>query len=268
MEILTLWSGGDDVSLPLSKLHCFMKRIIRKLHRYLGLLFSVSILMSSGSGVIHVIMTRTQSPPPQARPSGSIIDTSMIKITPAAAFPKAAPAAINIRNISGQPHYQAFIPGQKALTYINASTGLENSNGDTLYAKEIAANFLSSNELRQTDFLMEFNSEYINIFRILPVYRFDLNDGKGTRVYVSTTTGSVTRHTDDQKQFEANIFTNFHKLGFIPNKDVRDWVLTILTAAAFLISILGIVLFFLTQPRKREQSSSEREQNASSRTYE
>jgi hypothetical protein len=228
-----------------------MKKIIRKLHRYLGLLFSISILMASGSGVIHIIMTRTQAPPPAAKPSGAFLDTASISFTPAAAFPDKPPAAINIRNISGKPHYQAFIPGQKSLTYIDATTGKQNPQADAAYAHEIAANFLNNQEVKQTDFLTDFNSEYINIFRILPVYRFDLDDGKGTRVYVSTMTGSVTRHTNDEKQFEANIFTNFHKLGFIPNKTARDWTLGTFTTAAFLISLLGIALFFLTRPKKR-----------------
>ncbi len=227
-----------------------MKKLIRKLHRYLGLIFSISILMSSGSGVIHVLMTRTQAPPPSAKPSGALLDTAAITVTPAQAFPEEPPAAINIRNIAGKPHYQAFIPGQQGFTYVDATTGEKDPTADETFAKEIASNFLGSDKVEKTDFLTSFNSEYIGIFRILPVYRFDLADGKGTRVYVSTITGSVTRHTDDEKQFEAGIFTNFHKLGFIPNRDIRDWVLTILTAAAFLISILGIVLFFLTRPRK------------------
>ena len=119
-----------------------------------------------------------------------------------------------------------------------------------MYAKEIASSYLGSTEAKQTAFLTSFNNEYINIFRILPVYRFDLADGKGTRVYVSTITGSVTRDTNDKKQFEASIFTNFHKLGFIPNKNVRDTVLTVITFAAFLISILGILLFFLVKTKK------------------
>ena len=227
-----------------------MKRLIRKAHRYLGLIFSISILMSSGSGVIHVLMTRTQAPPPAARPSGALLDTSAITVTPAQAFPETPPAAINIRNISGKPYYQAFIPGQQGFTYIDATTGVENKDADFTYAREIASNFLGSDEVKKTDFLTQFDNEYIGIFRMLPVYRFDLADGKGTRVYVSTITGSVTRHTDDAKQFEASVFTNFHKLGFIPNKNVRDWTLTALTAAAFLISVLGIVLFFLTRPRR------------------
>lgn len=226
-----------------------MKRLVRKLHRYLGLIFSVSILMSSSSGVIHVLMTRTQAPPPAVKPSGVHLDTSAISVTPAQAFHGTQPIAINIRNIAGKPHYQAFISGQRGFTYIDASTGLENKDADATFAKEIASNFLGSNAVKQTDFLTSFNDEYIGIFRILPVYRFDLANGIGTRVYVSTITGSVTRHTDDEKQFEARIFTNFHKLGFIPNKDVRDWILIIITAAAFLISVLGIVLFFLTRPK-------------------
>lgn len=231
-----------------------MKRLIRKLHRYLGLIFSISILMASGSGVIHVIMTRTQAPPPAAKPSGALLDTSAIAVTPSQAFSDNPPAAINIRNISGKPHYQAFIPGQPAFTYIDATTGKVNPEADATYAREIASKFLGSDTVKQTDFLTSFNSEYIGIFRILPVYRFDLDDGKGTRVYVSTVTGSVTRHTDDAKQFEASIFTNFHKLGFIPNKTARDITLTVLTIAAFLISILGIILFFLTRPKKKRSN--------------
>jgi hypothetical protein len=92
--------------------------------------------------------------------------------------------------------------------------------------------------------------EYLNIFRILPVYRFDTKDKLQTRVYVSTTTGSVTRHTDRGRQFEATIFTMFHKLGFIPNKDIRDLVLTIMTLGTFLVSLLGIWLFFATRTKK------------------
>jgi hypothetical protein len=229
-----------------------MKRLIRKLHRYLGLIFSISILMASGSGVIHVVMTRTQAPPPATRPTSAPLDLAAIKVTPAEAFPDQPPIAVNIRNIAGKPYYQAFTG--RGFTYIDATNGQVNPDADAIFAKEIASGFLGSNDISKSDYLTEYNNEYINIFRILPVYRFDQKDVKGTRVYVSTMTGSVTRHTDDQKQFEARIFTNFHKLGFIPNKNIRDWTLTTLTGAAFLISILGIALFFLTKSKKKNSA--------------
>lgn len=231
-------------------------RLIRKLHRWLGLVFSLSVLIASGSGVIHNVMTRTQSPPPQARPSGGGMDVSAIKITVAdavARLPETQPEvqAVNLRGIGGQPWYQIYTKTTRGPQYVSAVDGRVDAAMDEAYAAEIARNFLAGAAVKKTDFLTAFNTEYINIFRILPVYRFDAGDALDTRVYVSTTTGSVTRHTDRQRQFEATIFTNFHKLGFIPDKDTRDLVLTLLTAGTFLVACLGVALFFITRPKKR-----------------
>jgi hypothetical protein len=231
------------------------KNFVRKAHRWLGLVFSLTILMSAGSGVIHNVMTRTQAPPPSARPTGAGLDLAKIKVSAAEAAAKLPAAAqgviaINVRNIGGQPWYQVYLKDEKAAQYVSAVDGRIDAAQDELYASEIAAAFLGGAKVRKTDFLTSFNSEYINIFRILPAYRFDTEDELHTRVYVSTTTGSVTRHTDDKRQFEATIFTNFHKLGFIPSKDVRDLVLTTLTFATCVVSILGIALFFVTRPKR------------------
>jgi hypothetical protein len=157
---------------------------------------------------------------------------------------------VNVRSIGGQPWYQIYTKTNRAAQYVSALDGRVDPSQDEAYAAEIATTFLGGATVRKTEFLTAFNSEYINIFRLLPVYRFDIEDALHTRVYVSTTTGSVTRHTDDQRQWEANVFTNFHKLGFIPNKDLRDLVLTVLTAATCVVSLLGVALFFMTG-RKR-----------------
>lgn len=231
-------------------------KLIRKLHRGIGLLFSLSVLMASGSGVLHNVMTRTQAPPPQAKPSGGGMDVNAIKLSVAEAVSKLGEAnpevqAVNLRGIGGQPWYQIYTKGSRGPQYVSAIDGKADPAMDEAYAAEIAKNFLAGAEVKKTDFLTAFNTEYINIFRILPVYRFDTGDALDTRVYVSTTTGSVTRHTDKQRQFEATIFTNFHKLGFIRDKDTRDLVLTLLTTGTFLVACLGIALFFATRPKKR-----------------
>ncbi|MBE2286202.1 MAG: PepSY domain-containing protein [Prosthecobacter sp.] len=231
-------------------------RLIRKLHRWLGLAFSLSVLIASGSGVIHNVMTRTQAPPPQAKPSGGGMDVNAIKITVAEAVtklpePNPEVQAVNLRGIGGQPWYQIYTKASRAPQYVSAVDGRLDPSRDEAYAAEIAKNFLAGAEVRKTDFLTAFNTEYLNIFRILPVHRFDTGDGLDTRVYVSTTTGSVTRHTDRQRQFEATIFTMFHKLGFIRDKDLRDLALTVLTFGTFLVACLGIALFFITGPKKR-----------------
>lgn len=228
---------------------------IRKAHRWLGLLFSITLLMSSGSGVLHIVMTRTQQAPPPARPSGGGLEPEFIKVSLADAVTTSEGTgpvmAANLRAIAGDPCYQLFFPGERTPRYVNAATGKADPQLEETYAAQIASGFLGGAEVQKTAYLEEFNGEYINIFRILPVHRFDVADGKGTRVYVSTVTGSVTRHTDDSKQFEASTFTQFHKFGFIANKDLRDWLLGGVTGAVFLVSLLGIWLFFLTRPRKR-----------------
>lgn len=225
--------------------------ILRKLHRWVGLIFSVSILMSAGSGVIHNVMSRTQAPPPPVRPGGGL-SVEQIRVSTQEALlklpnPKSKIQAVSIRGIGSQPWYQFILAGEAKPFYVNAKTGILNPEQDKIYAAQIASENLGGAKVTKTDYLTQYNGEYINIFRILPVYRFDAADGIGTRVYVSTMTGSVTRSTNNQKQFEANVFTNFHKFGFIPNKDVRDFVLTFLTAGIFLVSVLGIVLFFMSR---------------------
>lgn len=159
--------------------------------------------------------------------------------------------AVNLRGIGGRPWYQIYTNNSPVPHYVSAVDGGLDPSRDEAYAAEIATRFLGVQDLSKTDFLTAFDSEYLNIFRILPVYRFDAGDDLETRVYVSTTTGSVTRHTDRKRQFEARIFTNFHKLGFIPNKDLRDLALTVLTTGTFLVACLGILLFFATRPKKR-----------------
>jgi len=227
---------------------------LRKFHRWIGLVFSVSALMASASGVIHNIMTWTQSPPPPTLPSGPKLDPATVKI-PLADAVRAVPAAangvkaVNLRVISGEPWYVVWPHSAKAPAYVSAVTGQIDPPRDEIFAAEIAARFLGGKAARKTDYLTAFNDEYINIFRILPVYRFDADDGRGTRVYVSTMTESVTRHTDDHRQREASIFSNLHKLQFIKSKPLRDGVLTFMTFGIFCVALAGIVLFFMTRRR-------------------
>lgn len=227
------------------------KTFYRKAHRWLGLAFSLTILMSAGSGVLHNVMTYTQKPPPPARPSGGGLDVSRAQLPIAEAVARLQQKdvqAVNLRGINGEPWYQVFTSSGDKPAYVSAVDGRVDPSQDERYAEQIASAFLGGVQVVKAGFLTEFDKEYINIFRMLPVYRFNAADSLNTRVYVSTLTGSVTRHTDDKRQFEASVFTNFHKFGFIPNKLARDIILTTVTLGAFIVSILGIVLFFVTSP--------------------
>ncbi len=232
--------------------------LLRQAHRWVGLFFSVTVLMSAGSGVLHSVMSRTQPPPPQARPGGQGLDVSRIRFSIQDALfkidrPDFKVQAVSVRSIGGEPWYQFLGEGKTSPVYVSAQDGSLNERQDEVYASQIASEALGGKPVKKTDYLTHYNGEYIAIFRILPVYRFDAGDEKCTRLYVSTMTGSVTRATDNHKQFEANVFTYIHKFGFIANKDVRDFALVFCTGGIFVVSLLGITLFFATggPPRKR-----------------
>jgi uncharacterized iron-regulated membrane protein len=227
---------------------------IRSLHRWFGLFFSLIVLTSALSGVLHTIMANKQPPPPPVHPSGNGIVAADIQTDAGQALEKLGNdfgrvGAINLRMIGGAPWYQIYGP-KPVPAYVSAVDGRVDPAMDATYAAQIARSFLGAAEVRQTDYLTAFNHEYVNIFRILPVFRFDADDGKGTRVYVSTTTGTVTRHTDNKKQFEANVFFLFHKFGFIPNKAVRDAAIVSAMAGITIVALGGVVLFFMTRPRR------------------
>jgi len=227
--------------------------LLRRLHRWIGLACALAMLASTGSGILHVVMTWTQSPPPRALPSGAI-NVSAVRVAPAEAVarlgrPDLSVLSLSLRTISGEPWYQIIAAGSSVPLYVNAVDGRVDSEADARYASEIAARQLGGGPVRWTRRLDTYDSEYIAIFRLLPVHRIEADDGRGTRVYVSTLTGSVARLTNDRNQAEANVFSLVHKYAFIHAKGWRDGLLVTFTGLAFLASLAGIVLFVATRRR-------------------
>ncbi len=224
---------------------------LRRFHRWTGLACALGLLMASFSGILHVVMTWTQSAPPPALPT-DMIKGADLQISPAEALERLGgePAAsVSLRMIGGEPWWQIIQPASPTPLYISARDGREDPDRDAAYAAEIASRYLNGAPARWTRRLDAFDREYIPIFRLLPVHRVDIDDDKGTRLYVSTLTGSVARHTDDGRQREANLFSILHKYQFIPVKAWRDAVLVTVTATMFATSLGGIALFFITRKR-------------------
>jgi hypothetical protein len=67
--------------------------------------------------------------------------------------------------------------------------GRIDSLADGRHAAQIASSFLGGAKIRKTDYVTTFTNEYTNIFRVLPVSRFDTDDDLNSRVYVSTAIG-------------------------------------------------------------------------------
>ena len=224
----------------------------RNIHRWIGIAVALYVVMATISGSIHIIMTNFYSPPPPVMPQG-LINLEKASL-PLADIVKKIPAGeqvkgINIRTIDNNLWYQVITADGNPY-YINAANGSLDKNMDESYAKQIAASYLKKEEgLTKTDYLTAFNSEYLNIFRALPVYRFDAENTNGERVYVSTVTGSVTLYLNTPRAFGQKSFSYLHKLSFIPNKLVRDMLMAVLVASVLITTLIGVGIFF-TRKRK------------------
>ena len=217
---------------------------LRTFHRWHALAMSVVVIMSASSGLLHTWMARHQSPPQPARPTGSVDLTS---VTFAPALLPGPAAGVSLRSIGGVTWWQVTPAMSGPVRWFDARTGVEDFTADARYAAEIAGRSLGAEAVRQISYLTAYDAEYIAIFRILPVYLFTSDDGLGTRVYVSTLTGSVTRLTDDAKQVEATAFSLLHKWMFIRNRNVRDWALMVAMGSLIALAVSGLVLFWRTR---------------------
>lgn len=217
---------------------------LRTFHRWHALAMSVVVILSAGSGLLHTWMARHQLPPPPARPVGAV-DLTTVTFAPAL-LPMPA-AGVSLRSIGGVTWWQVTPAPSGPVRWFDASTGVEDPTADARYAAEIACRSLGVEAVRQINYLTAYDAEYIAIFCILPVYLFTSDDGFGTRVYVSTLTGSVTRMTDDAKQVEATAFSILHKWMFIRNRNIRDWALMVAMGSLIALAVSGLVLFWRTR---------------------
>lgn len=232
---------------------------LRRAHRVLGLVLLASVACSTVSGVLHVVMTWTQAPPPAPQPAGEI-DPAAVTVPLAEAVGAAgltgSVAAASLRPVGGDVFWQLHPSGGGAPVYVDARRGALDPAADARYAAEIASAYLGGQPVRHAGLLTDFDAEYIAIFRLLPVHRLAADDGRGTRLYVSTVTGSVARHTDDWRQLEADLFGNLHKLAFIPWKPLRDGVLATLTGGILVLAVLGVALAVRSRRRRAPRAAA------------
>ncbi len=224
---------------------------LRRWHRWHALAMSLIVLMAAGSGLLHTWMGMTQLPPPPPVPE-SPLDLAAVRIAPAElpALVGSPIQSASLRRIAGGPWWQVALAAG-GMAYVDAISGHSATDADQRYAGEIASRHAGGAPVRHVRHLAAFDREYGPIFRVLPVHRFDLDDAHGTRVYVSTRTGTVTRLTDDRRQREADLFSLLHKWSFIAHKPTRDAALLIAMGGIILLALSGLILFLITRRGSR-----------------
>ncbi len=227
----------------------------RRLHRVLGLIFGIYLITAALSGITHNVIALAYPPPPPALPPGDVgIEAAIISPAEAARLAGigSAVAAVNVRTIGDKVIYQLLSATADRPVYVDAATGAVHNNLDACYAAEIAGRALPSQRLSNTAYLTAFDAEYTQMYRTLPVYRFDAAGDDGARIYVSTATGGVTFWTNDARRTLSAIFRNLHMLSFVGNHPVQMWILIVFAVGATAMAGLGLAMVWARDSGRRK----------------
>jgi uncharacterized membrane protein YsdA (DUF1294 family) len=185
--------------------------------------------------------------------------------------------------------YQIQLIGKNELVYLSVKNGKLLKKGDWIYAQYLARYFLEGeskkdsaklylsapNKLDQnipdccdaatvcvlkptkgakvTDvqLLSNFDDEYKNINRVLPVYRVDFKRADGIRVYVETSQDRFAFAVDNKRALFSRIFVVIHTWEWLSFLGIgRIYIELILVGLAFITSIMGLYIFFTTKTKK------------------
>ncbi|WP_126454538.1 PepSY domain-containing protein [Sulfuriflexus mobilis] len=239
-------------------------------HRTVGLLISLSTLMFSFSGGMHVWHKLS----PDERHTHYIEDSFAVgdlviglKQALFASSQHGPVKAVSMVRISNEPYYRlVHATAQRdgvrhagrgsAVSYVHGQSGALLADADSLYAQQLASRISGrhSHQISSVQAVTRFNAEYGFIDRRLPVVEVQFKAGDKPSYYVDLATGRLAAMVDDSRRFEQFTFRMFHKWRFADGlgKNGRDAIIALFTMLNVIVIILGVVLFI---SRRRRNTS-------------
>lgn len=217
-------------------------------HRWFGVVSCLVVILWGASGVMHPIMSRINPTPVNMQPP-SAVPMLHVAQTPATVLSKAGiKSVVNVRVMAwdGQTYYQATLPEQAARRYFEVNSGSEIAGGDVKYAEYLARHFTGDQQskLKSISLVTMFDEDYLDINRLLPVYRVDFQRDDGLRAYVETNPPRVSALVDNRKALLGSLFRWMHNWDFMREVDTLRMVLISgFLGAALLSAISGIWMY-------------------------
>ena len=235
-------------------------RTYRKIHRWLGLVVGIQLLLWTVGGLffslnpIAKVRGETEAPEPQP------LEFDAPPASPAAALTELVRlhARAEIQTVALRPHLDAAVyeitfvaDGEPHWALANATTGELRSTVDQGEAEVIARQaYALDTPIADVTLVTEApsGSEYRE--RPLPAYRISFDDSLGTRLYISVERGVVTARRNDRWRL-FDFLWMLHIMDY-QNRDNFNTLLLQAVSALGLVTVLsGFVLFSVTSPRLR-----------------
>lgn len=247
-----------------------MSGVVLRYHRWIGLLAVLPVILWGLSGVLHPVMTRLQPQPVVMTPPPGMLNgfspEQLAGVRPLAPLLQ-APAMKEISrarllNWQGEALWQITLPGQAERRYIRAGDGVFLPGLDEEMAMALARHYAGepTRAIRSVQLVTQFSSDYPYINRILPVWRVEFSGGDHLRAFVETSPPRLATLDNDGKALFGKVFRALHSWAFINNEALRDGLMTLFLAAAFLSSAGGLWLygFYWRKPGSGERAALSR----------
>lgn len=217
-------------------------------HRWFGVVSCLAMILWGASGVMHPIMSRVNPTPVNMAPPQASLELHGA-LAPAEVLARAGISEVSGLRIIGwndATYYQVSFSGQSGRRYFAVNSGTELVDGDVKYAEYLARHFIgdTQSKLRSVSLITQFNNDYLDINRLLPIYRVDFERDDGLHAYVETSPPRVSALADDRKIMLASLFRFMHNWEFMRNADgVRTTLISMFLAVALLSSLSGIWMY-------------------------
>ncbi|MBS1666884.1 MAG: PepSY domain-containing protein [Bacteroidetes bacterium] len=266
-----------------------LRKNIYKWHRTSSLIIAIPIFLWASSGFMHPIMTNIRPEISTQSLKQVAIDSSKIKISLSDALKQNqidSFSSVRFIHIDTNWFYQVQDAQNHELVYLSSINGKLLKKGDWLYAQYLARFFLMGdsskmNKHHQTDeqtgptrdccdaatvcvmkqtggnkvsdvsLVTAFDEVYQTVNRLLPVYKVSFERKDGMQIYVETLHDRFVFAADIKRIWFSRFFSLVHTWGWLDFLGKgRLLVEMFFTALAFLTTLMGIYIFFITKSKK------------------
>lgn len=215
------------------------------IHRWLGVIACLAVLMFAGSGILHPVMSRTQPQPAQFMPPRVELTTAPLSLR--AVLEKnrierfASAALVQLPQVAA---YRVQIGA--SAHYFRVDDGEAMVDGEKIHAEFLARHFLGDNTAPVTAIAERkiFDGDYVFVNRLLPAWRIDFARDDGMRVYVDTAGNRLATLTDTKKRIFQIYFRALHDFSFLDKyAALRLAIMLLLLTTTFATAAAGVAMY-------------------------
>ena len=214
-----------------------MNRFLYLWHRWIALLALIQLVVWSGTGFFFAVVPIERIRGEDRLSSHEPPRIDWAQITPVPTELASGATEVVLRHVGGTPVWDVRGPSRKLL---DARTGLPLSVDADLAARIARADQKDHPAVLSVDRIEEAPLEYRE--RPVPAWRVNLNDGRGTSVYVDAVSGAVTARRNELWR-TYDFLWGLHIMDYKGRDDFNNLPLTLMAGLGILTAVSGLVIW-------------------------